>query len=77
MPTMTVQLPDTDGTMGNSKGGAGNVNAVWANAELVAFPTAPSAAKSEAKKIVKNARRGPPFVDVRRPAWTGERIGGL
>jgi len=28
MPTMTVQLPDTDGTMGNSKGGAGNVNAV-------------------------------------------------
>jgi len=28
MPTMTVQLPDTNGTMGNSKGGAGNVNAV-------------------------------------------------
>ena len=29
---MTVQLPDTGGSNGSSKGGAGKVNAVWADA---------------------------------------------
>src|SRR4029077_12839769 len=42
-PTMTVQLPDADGTMGNPKGGAGNVNPVGQDTDSVAAPSAASA----------------------------------
>src|SRR6202795_5097666 len=65
-PTMTVQVPDTDGTMGNSKGGAGSVNAVWADAESKTAPMVPSAVSNAAK----SARGPPPLVDGRPLAWT-------
>jgi len=71
MPTMTVQVPDADGTMGNWKGGAGNVNAVWADPESTA-PMAPSAVTNAAN----NVRCAPPLMDERRPAWTACFIGG-
>src|SRR3984885_7441592 len=65
-PTMTVQVPDTDGTMGNSKGGAGNVNAVWADAESKTAPMVPNAVRNAAKSV----RCAPPLVDERTPART-------
>src|SRR5882762_6619404 len=72
-PTMTVQLPETDGRRGNSKGGAGNVNAVWADAESKTAPMVPSAVSNAAKSV----RCAPPLVDGWRPAVTAFFIGGL
>src|SRR4030088_244377 len=69
---MTVQLPDSDGTMGNSKGGAGNVNTVWADAELETASMVPSAVSNAAK----NVRWAPPLVDEWRRALTACFIGG-
>jgi hypothetical protein len=63
---MTVQLPDTDGTMGNSNGGAGNVNAVWADADVEAAPMAPSTAN----KRPNNLLRATPYLDKRRLTGT-------
>src|SRR6267142_3830308 len=63
-PTMTVQLPDTDGTMGNSKGGAGNVKAVWADAESETAAMAARAVRTGAM----NVRWAPQLVDEWRPA---------
>src|SRR5882757_4617039 len=71
-PTITVQLPDTDGTMGNSKGGAGNVNTVWADAELETASMLPSAVSNAAKTV----RWAPPLVDDWRPTLTTCFIGG-
>src|SRR3982074_2767017 len=71
-PTTTVQVPDTDGTMGNSKGGAGKVNAVWADAESETAPMVPGAVSNAAKSV----RWAPPLVDEWRPAWTACLIGG-
>src|ERR1700688_1921919 len=71
-PTRTVQVPDTDGTMGISKGGAGTVSAVGADAESKTAPMVPSAVSNAAKSV----RCAPPLVDERRPAWTACFIGG-
>src|ERR1700676_1822634 len=64
-PTMTVQLPDTDGTTGNSNGGAGNVNAVWADARCGKAATAPNAASNGAEKV----RRAVLPAEERRTDW--------
>src|SRR5258708_1741277 len=65
-PIMTVQSPDTDGPMGNSKGGAGNVNAVWADAESGKAAMAPNAASNGAEA----ARRTVLTAEERKKAWT-------
>src|SRR5258708_36970225 len=66
-PTMTVQLPDNDGPMGNSKGAAGNVNAVWADAESETAAMAPSAVSNGAR----NVWRATTAAEERKQAWTG------
>src|SRR5689334_25014026 len=45
MPTITVQLPDGDGSIGSSNGGAGSVNAVCADADCAVAMIVPSAAR--------------------------------
>src|ERR1700681_2932581 len=69
-PTMTVQLPDTDGTMGNAKGGAGKVNAVWADAGSGKVAMAPNVASNGPKW----ARRATTAPEERKQAWTGSFI---
>ncbi|WP_334496603.1 hypothetical protein [Bradyrhizobium sp. AZCC 1678] len=62
-PIMTVQFPDTGGSNGSSKGGAGNVNAVWADARSKTATVALRAASVVAKKV-----RCAPLVGKRRAA---------
>src|SRR5437762_13932787 len=62
-PIMTVQLPDTGGSSGSSKGGAGKVNAVWADARSKTAAVALRAASVAAKKA-----RCAPLVEKRRAA---------
>src|SRR5436190_8174841 len=62
-PIMTVQLPDTGGSNGSSKGGAGKVNAVWADAPSKTAAVALRAASVAAKKV-----RCAPLVEKRGAA---------
>jgi hypothetical protein len=62
-PIMTVQLPDTGGSSGSSKGGAGKVNAVWADARSKTATVALRAASVAAKRV-----RCAPLVGKRRAA---------
>jgi hypothetical protein len=57
-PIMTVQLPDTGGSNGSSKGGAGKVNAVWADARSKTATVALRAASVAAKKSSVRAACG-------------------
>src|SRR5882672_4295725 len=63
---MTVQLPETDGRRGNSKGGAGNVNAVCADAGSGKAAMAPNAASNGAEKAPRTVLTA----EERRKAWT-------
>src|SRR6202011_1256470 len=65
-PTMTVQSPDTDGTIGSAKGGAGKVNAGWADAGSGKVAMAPNAASIGPKW----ARRAATAVEELKQAWT-------
>src|ERR1700738_3705872 len=65
-PTMTVQLPDTGGRKGNSKGGAGNVIAVWAATGPGKAAIAPAAASNRPER----AWRATLAIQERKQAWT-------
>ena len=82
MPTMTVQLPEGEGSIGTSNGGAGNVNAVCADADCGIAMIAPNAARKAVSKVCCALAAGSRAASSKcfiyrapdRPCWPGRLV---